>query len=489
MAPAATSTARSLPASLRLCLAGALAGLSIGMAAIVLSACSSEQARRRMPAMASKGGAVSWSAPATLAGCSAFGGLAALFPQMTPFKRTGEGAIVFVGRRGCEQGDRSDRAMLAPIGSDDEPRSPRVPSQLDGGRLSLRAPLWSVATTKGQVALVGSGTESDGRSGVLLSEGPASASFAPSRRWQGAEGPVASAGAYLGDIAFAACGLAPGGGLQMVVQRHYQHSFGVPLTLLGRNSVTASCQALSLALDYRCDALAVWWHGGWLYARERQASGRLGPLQRFAKAGSAVQLTTVISDDGRAIVAWLDPARLSARLYLDVSGPGMALGPGRLVERLSWRTGALADGAVRLARLSGEGVLMAWTGTEVRRFVVRSARVGLDGLHDRRTISVAGEDAMLRELVTGPRNDALALWSRGRSTAVGADWISPGLGGGSRAGQRARLASVGEAGALAAAIDPASDVAIVVWREPNGAVRYVVGRSAGRGATRATGAS
>jgi len=41
---------------------------------------------------------------------------------------------------------------------------------------------------------------------------------------------------------------------------------------------------------------------------------------------------------------------------------------------------------------------MAWTGTEAQRFVVRLARVSLDGLHDPHTILVAGEDAMLREL-------------------------------------------------------------------------------------------
>lgn len=478
MASAATSTARPRRESLRRGLAAASTALSIGMAAIVLSACSSAQSRRRTPATASRG-AVGWSAPATLAGCSAPGRLAALFPQWTPFRRTGEGAIVFLGRRSCKRGDRSDRAMLAPIGSGDRLGSPRVPAQVGGGRLALGAPLASVATAKGQVVLAGSGIERGDRSGELLSEGPAPGSFAPPRRWPGAAGPTAAASAYLGDTALAACGSAPGRGLQMVVQRHYQDSFEAPLTLLGRHAVTAPCRALSLALDYRCDALAVWWHGGWLYARERQASGGLGPLQRFAKAGAAVQVTSVISDDGRAIVAWLDPGRRSARLYLDVSGPGMALGPGRLVERLGWRNGALADGAVRLVRLSGEGVLMAWTGTEARRFVVRSARVGLDGLHDLRTISAAGEDAVLRELVPGPYNDALALWSLARGANIGAYWTSFGGSAPSQTGERSRLASGGRAGALAAAIDPIGDVAVVVWREPSGAIRYVVGRGAG----------
>ncbi len=75
----------------------------------------------------------------------------------------------------------------------------------------------------------------------------------------------------------------------------------------------------------------------------------------------------------------------------------------------------MAEPSVGLVRLSNESVNVAWTGLDhLGHYVVRSAPVGLDGVHHSTTLSDPRVDSVLGALVPGPRADALALW---RSTS------------------------------------------------------------------------
>jgi hypothetical protein len=466
--------------------------LIVAVAAGVAAAVVHEQGARRAAIGAPLADVrVRWSAPRTLADCSAPGAPRVLFPQLTPFRRIGEGAVVFLGGRRCRYGED---AALAAIGPDDRPRPPHVLATHGGGPTAISGPLAATATTKGQIVLAGERPSPVGSMALVeLSEGAASGAATLSPSWPGAEIPVAASSAYLGDVALAACPAAGEGGVQLRVQRHFQSALGRPVALSGRRPSPRPCGALSLALDYRTDALAVWRHGGWLYARERREDGALGPLQRFARASDKVQLSAVISDDDRAIVAWVDPGKRGASLHLDISGPGMVLGPGKVIERLRWDRGhPPAEGWVRLVRLSTEGVLMGWTGTEAGHFAVRRANVTLLGLRDVKTLSGRGEGAELEDLSTGPHGDALAVWigskpvlgrphassrrarPRAGHTALMAYWMTARS---RRAAGRPRPQTIADtAAASGAAIDPGTGTAFLAWRAPDGTIRYALGR-------------
>jgi hypothetical protein len=422
-----------------------------------------------------------WSAPGTLAACSQDADPRVVFPQETPFRRTGRGAVVFAGDRACKPGSG---AALAAISAADMPAAPRHPHAASGGPIGIAGLAEAAATTQGQIVVIGAASLHASGLGAELSEGPAEGPFAPAQPLGGAGAPLGLATAYLGDVAIASVDRGRDAGVQLRMQRHFASGFAAPIALGGAG---AGQRALAVALDYRTDALAVWWQDGWLYARERHANGPLGPLQRFAKAGPGVRLGALISDDGRAIVAWVDPRGGSAGVYLDISQPRMQLGAGHLVERLRWHGGAFPTAAsVRLVRLSTESVLMAWTGTQAGRFVVRAAGIDLEGLRTISIVSRPAEDALLEDLVAGPRGDAVAVWSSPRSgrrgrggppAAIMAARGVPSSRGVPRFGAPEHIAASTHHGRVAVAIDPASDTAVASWRERGGAIRFSVRRA------------
>lgn len=436
--------------------------------------CACASTRVRPQAQTTRG---TWSRPVTLAGCSAPVAPQVVFPQKTPFRGTGPGAIVFVGSPSCKPGPGP---LVAPIGPGDSPGRPRHPATLLGGALAIAPPLASAATTDGQIVIVGASPEGS-RGSAVLTEGRANGAFAAPTSLAGLSSPLGLATAYLGDVAIASEQQGPGRGVQIHMQRWFAGRFGAAMSLGGGSGPR---RALAVALDYRTDAIAVWWQHGWLWARERRANGTLGPLQRFARAGSSVQLTVLCSDDGRAIVAWIDPSGDTAKLYLDISAPSMRLGRGRLLERLHWNRGAVlpSSGSVRLVRLSTESVLMAWTGTSEGHFVVRASGIDLQGTRTTSTLSEPREDASLQDLTTGPRGDAIALW---RSAAVGAsspkksESLVTASGVPSPQGlpyfaAPQQLAPPGHYDEASVALDPSSDRAVASWREQNGTIRAAV---------------
>jgi hypothetical protein len=419
-----------------------------------------------------------WSGPVTLARCSLAQAPQVVFPLSTPFRRTGPGAIVFSAGASCPAGAGP---RIAAIAQDDVPAQAHPAKTAADRPVALTRTSGVAATAHGQILILGTAGTSGSLPKALFSEGPAGGPFTPAKPLGGPSEPLGLATAYLGDVAIAAPAGARGGGVRVRIQHYYASRSATPTTLRGPSGAQ---RALTVALDYRTDALAVWWQHGRLYARERRTNGTIAPLQRFATAGRDIEIAALISDDGRGIVAWMDRHPHSARLYLDISGPDMRFGRPRLLERLRFpHEGPPPDGSLRLVRLSTESVLAAWTGTREGRYVVRAARIGLNGPRTTSTISTPDGDAVLLALATGPRGDAVALWTQAPSASAGrksalqrimAARGVPSSRGAIRFGAPELLTPPGRYTGASVAIDPDSDRAVASWREQSGAIRYAL---------------
>jgi hypothetical protein len=401
---------------------------------------------------ASASAAVPWSPPASLSGCAAATTDPFIaFPGNSPTASTGNGGIVWGAGAG---------ACLAQVG----------PSGSPGGAaaLTVAAPAQLAGTATGQLAVAG-----DGRAGGVLVESPGS-----SGPLGGEARPSAEATAYLGDVAIAS---ASGPSIYVRRQRSYEHRFGPPVLVA---TAPAPVTQLAVNLDYRTDTVFAWVAGGSIWAREILASGAARPVQRLGVAAPATRISALISDDGRAIVAWSrergEPGgTMEGRVYLDVSAPGVTFNAhSTLIDSFQEPPGLPPPpGSVRLLRLSGESVRLAWTGMQSGRYVVRMAPISIAGLRQPVvTFADAWRDAVLSDFAAGPRGDALLLWSLmprqpgapGFVTAA-REIDAAGLG-----GVREVVAPAAANGVPQAAFQQSTDEAVAVWRGPDGLVRYSV---------------
>ena len=342
-----------------------------------------------------------------------------------------------------------------------------------------------------------------------LAEGQAAGVFGEARPLGGPAAPVAVSSAYLGDVAIASpVRTRTGWAIAVRVQRHYSESPAPPrMVPVGASPV----EAVAATMDYRAEVLLVWASGGAVYARELSPAGALGPAQRlgsFAVGSPDPELRALLSDDGRAIVAWRSQSAAPGGLQnttieLNISGSGLTFGAPRLLERFHDLGGFVPPtGSLRLLRLSSEAVMIAWTGVDGGRYVVRASPVSLrrgawapvviSGLGSaggqagaNRTPTTGGQtgadrasagDAVLADIAAGPDAEAFALWRTAPSLANGA----PGRAGSDSWAIRAArghyaghgevsfaapelVASPGLNGPPAVAVDPTSGRALAAW--------------------------
>jgi hypothetical protein len=438
------------------------------------------------PASAStSAGAGSWSAPAALGDCAAAGPARAVFPRDRPTHATGRGAVVWSGASACPGGGST---LVSAIGRDDVPGRPSAARAAGAGKLSLRAPLAVAPAPHGQIVIAGSSPASTG--GGRLAQGSAGGAFSTLGTLAGAASQNALATGYLGDVAAASpTGGASGrAGARIDVERYFSHKLSPSRIVPAQDG---SIQALTVSLDFRTDAIAVWRQRGALYARDLPASGRPQPTQRLAGAGPAPRVTALISDDNRAIVAWADERAGTTSVYLDASSSGVRFGRARLLERFADPAGlAYPSTSPRLVRLSSESVMMAWSGAQHGRWVVRTAAIDLNGLRRISTISDARADSLLSDLQPGPDGEAIALWTEPQRTAGGhldvreqavlaARGIDafPGM---TIFGAPEQIVTTGPNDNATLAFDPATDRALAVWRGEGGAVEYAIRASSHR---------
>ncbi len=458
-----------------------------------------------VPLCAASTAAARWSAPARPAGCSAALAAAAapsvVFPSADPTTRSGPGALLWTAQLGCAVGTSASEVVGATLGRNDIPGIGR-PLAVGGGDLAEVATAAGTAT--GQVVAVGSGA---------LAEGRTAGAFGTARPLGGPATPAAASSGYLGDVAIASpTQTRAGWAIAVRVQRHYSKSPArAHLVPVGASPV----EAVAATMDYRADVLLVWASGGTVYARELSPAGALAPMRRLGSlpAGSPdSELRALLSDDGHAIVAWRSQSVAPSgapvtTIELSISGSGLAFGAPRVLERFRDLGGFVPPaGSLRLLRLSSEAVMIAWTGIDADRYVVRASPVSLrrgawapvvisggwsspDGRAGANHAPASGRqtgvhrppasDAVLSDIAAGPNAEAFAVWRTAPSSADG--------GRAGRAGSNPRrwtiraarghyagegevsfvapelVAASGPNGPPAIAADPASGQALAAW--------------------------
>lgn len=434
-------------------------------------------------------GATPWSAPAVLSPCAAAGDAHVVFPSDSPSHATGAGAVVWSDARACPGGEG---ARVAAIGAGDEPGAPAIPRTALNKPIAPRGPLLVGGAPHGQIVIAGAAPGAPAQG--LLIQGAAAGPFAALTPAGGSAAPAALTTAYLGDIAIAAAPARAGAGapreLDFHVERFFSHDF--KRNLNARVVAEAGpVRALTLAMDYRSEVLVAWAQGGAIYARVVPQQGAARPLQRLAPAGAHLHIAALLSDDGRAIVAWSEQQGAQTSVYIDRSGSGVRFRTPQLLERFANPDGLAAPAASpSLVRLSSESVMLAWAGSAAGRWVVRTAPVYLSGVGVVGTIAAPGADAMLAELTAGPVGDALLLWTEPAPSALGAPNIDSqaifaarGFDAGQERtvfGPSEQVAAPAPVQGLSAAFDPDSDSAVAVWQGEADAIEYSV-RNAGAG--------
>ncbi len=460
-----------------------------------------------------------------------------VYPSSEPPVRSGAGALLWDAAGPCARG--TSEVFGTPLGAGGLPRGDghaigeRTDSRGvrglggDSGAASaaegLAAVSAAVGTTAGQVLAAGSTAAGAG----AFAESEIAGTFPAALPLGGPAEPVAAASGYLGDAVLvslakgpprarvrARAGSKPPGraagsanevpqptrwALAVRVQRHYSSAPRPPLLLPLEG---APPDALAVAMDYRSDLLLVWAAGGAIYAREIPQGGPAGPVHRLGGVVGAPELRALYSDDGRAIVAWREQRGSRTSIEVSISDAALQFGAPHTVERFADLPGvAPPPGSLRLVRLSSEAVMMAWTGLRAGRYVVRASPVSLRrGVWAPVVVSAppvgssAGdappEQALLADLVPGPRAEALALWTAApltagqrldpRRRAIVAAWGHYGGHGEARFAPPEAVSPPGPNGAPAAAFDPQNDRALAAWVAGTSSPRVVYSqRSAG----------
>jgi hypothetical protein len=427
-----------------------------------------------------------WSAPAAVSGCAAAPAARVLFPSDSPSHATGRGAVVWSAAAGCPGGEG---ARVSSIGRGEVPGTATIPRTVAGRPIAPRGPLVAAGAPHGQIVIGGSasgaGTGTGGPRNGQLIQGPAEGPFSTLAPAHGSAAPMALTTAYLGDVALASppAGTARSGAVQVHVERFFSHRFVRDASASA--SATGAPRALTLAMDYRSDALAVWVKGGAIYARDLPGSGAHHPIQRLAQTVATPTVTALLSDDNRAIVAWDEQRGTETSVYVDRSATGVRFGTPQLLERFRDPDGLSSPAASpTLVRLSSESVMLAWAGAADGHWVVRTAPVDLNGVGAIGTIAPAGADALLSSLAPGPHGEALVLWTEPLPTAAGAAdtqrqaiFAARGvdaLPGRTVFGEPEEVAPPGPVRDATVALDPASGRALAVWQGERASLEYSI---------------
>ena len=198
----------------------------------------------------------------------------------------------------------------------------------------------------------------------------------------------------------------------------------------------------------------------------------------------AAHVAAVLSDDGRAIVAWSEQQGAETGVYIDRSGARVRFRSAQLLESFSDPDGLSAPAASpSLVRLSSESVMVAWAGASAGHWVVRTAPVYKSGVGGTARSPRRARTYCSECLAAGPAADALVLWTQPQPSA--------GAAGGARTASRSspRRASMPRIAhrvrraanwwrrprrcmGSSAAYDPDSDRAVAVWRGQDGRIEY-----------------
>jgi hypothetical protein len=392
----------------------ALAGLSLlaGIAALAL-----------VPAGGRASGQ-SWSAATRLDTCAAATQPKVVFPFSSPNTRSGEGAIVWLGSSpSCtDRGSGARTFDIAALHSDDSPVAPRPLTTGAAAATNLAAPLYTAATTHGQIVAIAAA----GDGAPMLGDGFARSGIAELQTLGGSDELVATMDGFIGDVDVATvvrAPSAPGYEIELRAQRHYSSAFGRALYLpVGSGTVTA----LAIGMDFRADRLVVWAQGGRIWAQYVTNGGRIKPRQLLGPSGYAPQISAVLSDDDHAFVLWTDEPPLGVvgptSVYLAHSGFGPTFHRATVLAAFTQAPGVrLTPGAVAAERLSSEGVALLWPAMTGGNYVIDAAGATQTGVLAPSVLAQAGQDLRLGAVATGPQNEIVVLVEDAPRTTAGFD--------------------------------------------------------------------
>lgn len=387
---------------------------------------------------------------------------------MRPEHGTGPGAIVWAAGAGCPGGPGA-RVDAIPAG--DAPLAPRLPHAAGGEALDPRPPLAVACGPHGQIVIAGTDPGTSGDS--LIVQGRATGPFRTLERFAGTVQPTSLGTAWLGDVALAGLSRSAPSGLFVRIERFFDDELGPAMPVEEGDRATA----VTVAMDFRSDAVAAWAQGGRIMVRPLPAHGPSHPVTALGPAGEDPHLALLISDDYRSMVMWSDRRGGETSIYLDYSAPGLTFGAPRLVERFQDPSGPAPSASPLLVRLSSESVMAAWAGVQDGRWVVRTAPIDEHGLRAVSTIAAPGGGALLDALAAGPRNEAMLLFTEPAAegqTLLGARGVD-------QAPDRTAFSTpvpiaTGTIEAPALAMDPDSDRAVAAWRGSGGALYWSLGR-------------
>jgi len=182
-----------------------------------------------------------------------------------------------------------------------------------------------------------------------------------------------------------------------------------------------------VGLNARGDVAVVWDRlpsGGGarraIYGQVLSAGGRLGPRRLLAHPSSAPSYRVAITNTRRVVAAWLaqpvsECVAHPGEIEVAQAAPGRRFTPAQRLARLRI-TGcgryAQAPG-VAFARGADGRVVIAWSGNEGGRWVVRAGELGPAGVTGAAVVSDRATDAVLSDLEVGPHGEAIILLADG----------------------------------------------------------------------------
>jgi hypothetical protein len=197
------------------------------------------------------------------------------------------------------------------------------------------------------------------------------------------------------------------------------HALGRSITL-DRNGHAYSA---GLAMDAHGRILAAWDRGGHIYARFISAAGKLSPIQRLGVEGLPPKFDVVLSNDGRAAVAWtaqsVDEGDATSPFTAKLALAGSS-GRFRAARTLATvpvtGTGRYVPYQGLVVRLpAGRPGLAAWSGYDGTHFVVRAAPLTGASVGAAQTVSAPATDTVLADAAESAHGQAVILLLPGRA--------------------------------------------------------------------------
>jgi hypothetical protein len=181
-----------------------------------------------------------------------------------------------------------------------------------------------------------------------------------------------------------------------------------------------------LAINARGDVAVVWDRATRTQGRRDvfgqilTASGKLRPRRRLGAASADPHYRIALTDDRRVVAAWVaqnvsECVAHAGEIAVAQAGKGGRFGRARRLTTLAV-TGCgryASEPGVQFARAPDGRVLIAWSGNEGGRWVVRAGELGAAGVENVAVVSDRATDCVLADLALGPRGEAVVLLADG----------------------------------------------------------------------------